>query len=222
MQTVYQFEEAQSNFEKARNTFDELTRTLKSSEASAWTHFDVEQYLSGKAKEIMRLMFQGHLDVRRDTERPVKVVGAEGVARDTIRRFRYRRLRTIFGEVEVCRTLYQAPGVPACAPQDAVLALGNDSVYSAGFCRLVAEESARCSFDETVAAILRCTGELLPKRQVEQMAVDAALDFEAYYKQQVWQVEVASQLLVLTFDGAGIIMRRQDLRPDTLKKAQRG
>jgi hypothetical protein len=217
---AYQLEEAQSNFDKARSVLEEVARTLKSPEARAWTHFDVELHLSDKGKEIMRLMFQGHLDVLKDSEQPVKVVGVEGVARNTIRRYSLRRLRTIFGEVEVCRTLYQAPGLPACAPQDGSLALGDDSVYSMGLCRLVAEESARCSYDETVASILRNTGELLPKRQVEQMAVDATLDFEAFYQQQKWQVEVDSMLLVLTFDGAGIIMRWQGLRPGTLKKAQ--
>jgi hypothetical protein len=180
----------------------------------------MEEQLSDKAKEMMRLLFQGHLDVLKDTEQIVKVADGDGGIRTTIRRFQRRRLRTLFGEVSVCRMLYQAPGLPACAPQDGVLALGDDSVYSLGFCRLVAEQSACCSYDETVATIARSTGEWLPKRQVEQIAIDATIDFEAFYQQQEWQVEVDSQLLVLTFDGAGIIMRWQGLRPGTQRKAQ--
>jgi hypothetical protein len=43
----------------------------------------------------------------------------------------------------------------------------------------VAEEVARHSFDEAVASIKRTTGGKVPKRQSEEIAVEASRDFTA-------------------------------------------
>jgi hypothetical protein len=50
--------------------------------------------------------------------------------------------------------------------------------YSYRVRRIVAEERARASFDEVVEFLKKQSGAEVPKRQVEELAVRAARDFE--------------------------------------------
>jgi hypothetical protein len=85
---------------------------------------------------------------------------------------------------------------------------------------VVAEESAKSSFDEVVELIAKRTGASVPKRQVEELAVRAAQDFDAFYRDRLRETEETDHLLVLSFDGKGIAMRLKDLREATRKKAE--
>ena len=84
-------------------------------------------------------------------------------------------METPFGEVHVTRQLYQAVGVEGIAPLDAALGLP-DERYTHEVRRIVAEESAKSSFDEVVELIDKRTGASVPKRQVEELAVRSALE----------------------------------------------
>ncbi len=66
------------------------------------------------------------------------------------------------------RLLYQAPRQEGLAPPDAALGLP-DEKYTHDLRRLVAEESAKSSFDEVVELIAKRTGASVPKRQVEEL-----------------------------------------------------
>ena len=73
-------------------------------------------------------------------------------------------IETKFGEIELERNLYQAPGVDGLAPLDAALGLPEEK-YTLELRRIVAEESARASFDEVVELIQKQSGAYVPKRQ---------------------------------------------------------
>ena len=77
----------------------------------------------------------------------VDVRDANGVERVRIREGR-RTVMTEFGEVSLDRKLYQAEGTEALAPLDAAMELP-DEKYSLEVRRIVAEEAARASFDES-------------------------------------------------------------------------
>jgi hypothetical protein len=77
---------------------------------------------------------------------------------------------TEFGEVALDRNLYQTPGADGLAPLDAAMKLPEEK-YSYEVRRIVAEESAKSSFDEVVELIEKHTGASVPKRQVEELAV---------------------------------------------------
>ncbi|WP_441287980.1 hypothetical protein ACSRUE_38905 [Sorangium sp. KYC3313] len=128
---------------------------------------------------------------------------------------------SVVGEVDVPRVAYQAPGVPGLHPMDAALSLP-DELYSHSVRRYVAESAARSSFDEVVEGLRKSTGAAVPKRQVEELAERAAQDFDAFYSSRAVEVEDTQALLVLSFDGKGIAMRREDLRPATRKAADAG
>lgn len=117
------------------------------------------------------------------------------------------------------RKLYQAAGVDGLAPLDAALGLP-DEHYSMEVRRLVAEESARASFDEVVELVGKHTGAQVPKRQIEELTVRAAQDFDAFYARLLREPEATDDLLILSFDGKGIAMRHADLRPATKRAAE--
>jgi hypothetical protein len=122
-------------------------------------------------------------------------------------------------EIEVKRLLYQAPGTEGIAPLDAALGLP-DEKYTYDLRRIVAEESAKSSFDEVVELVDKRTGGKVAKRQVKELTVRAAQDFDAFYADRLCEPEVTDDLLVLSFDGKGIAMRHADLREATRKAAE--
>jgi hypothetical protein len=106
-------------------------------------------------------------------------------------------------------------------PLDAELNLP-DERYSLELRRRVAEEAAKSSFDETFESIGKTTGAHVPKRQIEELVKQAALDFDAFYEMPQGQPAVDdhnSSIMVISVDGKGVVMRRQDLRERTRKAA---
>ena len=220
MSTAYQqINDAESPFAPAGEKFAVLVRHMQSPEALRMTHGELEADVVARTRDIARDVVQGHLNLRAAAERPVRVVGAEGVERPERRRS-FRRLRLVVGEVEVPRLLYQAPGVRGLSPQDAALSLPKDC-FSMGVRRRVAEEVCWGSFDHAVERLASTTGASIAKRQVEQLARASAVDFEAFYSARTAEPEGDEQLLVLTFDGAGLIMRTEALRAETRREAEK-
>ena len=110
------------------------------------------------------------------------LVPADGVRRTT-RRASARPLTTLVGPVDVERTAYQARDVGGLHPMDASLNLP-PAQYSHGVERFVAEHAAILSFDDVRHQLLKRTGALVAKRQVEEIAVRAAVDFDAFYAER--------------------------------------
>jgi hypothetical protein len=207
-----------SPFCESRASMKRLEDDLISEDALNAPLHEVEQLLRTQGREMLRGMMQAHFDARAARERPVQVRGADGVERTAVRR-RSRKVETEFGEIELERNLYQAPGVDGLAPLDAALGLP-DEKYSLQLRRIVAEESARASFDEVVELIQKQSGGYVPKRQVEELASRAAQDYDAFYRDQLGEPEQTDDLMILSFDGKGIAMRLEDLREATRKAAE--
>lgn len=208
-------------FFAAREKFEEIVTHLQTPVALGMRHEDLERYVTQQGLELQRRLLQDHLDVRAAAERRVVVVGNDGVSRREVRSSQ-RRLMSIVGEVSVTRLMYQAAGVDSRCPQDAALNLPPE-VFSLGVRRRVAEEVAANSFEHAMERIDSTTGAHVAKRQVEELAQRAAIDFETFYA-QCPQNEIAQEdgsLLVLSFDGAGITMLREDLREATRRAAEK-
>lgn len=208
----------ESPFCESRQSMKKLEDDLTSPEAMSAPLDEIERLLRTQGRELLRVMMQTHFDQRAAQERPVDVRGADGVERKETRRGS-RKVETEFGEVELDRNLYRAPGVERLAPLDATMRLPEEK-YSYEVRRMVAEESAKSSFDEVVELIATRTGASVPKRQVEELAVRAAQDFDLFYRDRLREAEDTDHLMVLSFDGKGIAMRLEDLRDATRKKAE--
>jgi hypothetical protein len=85
----------------------------------------------------------------------------------------------------------------------------------------VADEAALHSFDEGVANIDKTTGGKVPKRQLEELTVAVAQDFDAFYSGgSTDEPRQTSDIVVMSVDQKGIVMRKEDLRPATRKAAE--
>lgn len=82
---------------------------------------------------------------------------------------------TVFGSVRLARMGYGQRRGESLYPRDAELSVPPE-IYSHGVRRQIAEETARGSFDEAVAAVERTTGADVAKGQTEQLAARAAAD----------------------------------------------
>jgi len=207
-----------SLFCEAHEAMDKIIERLLALADEGGTADAATQLLAKDGTALLRDLLQGYFDRRAEQERRVEVVGADGVERNEVRTAS-RRIETPVGEIEVNRLLYQAPGVDGLAPLDAALGLPYEK-YTHDLRRIVAEESAKSSFDEVVELIAKRTGASVPKRQVEELAVRAAQDFDAFYAERLVPPEITDDLLVLSFDGKGIAMRHADLREATRKAAE--
>jgi hypothetical protein len=206
-------------FGAARGLFDALVEELGDPAADELTHAQLEERIATRGREVMRQMLQDHMDLRSIREpRRSQVTGIDRVARRRIEPGHERRLATVFGTVTVTRIAYRALGASNLHPMDAGLNLPVERA-SFGLRRLAAIEAVRGSFDDAKAAIERSTGTRIGKRQIEQLTERAACDIEAFYRQAAPAECTGEHLLVLSFDGKGIVMRPEHLREATAKAA---
>lgn len=67
---------------------------------------------------------------------------------------------------------------------------------------------------------LVCPPAAAGKRQVEQLAARAAIDFDAFYSQRERAATPQGSVVVLSCDGNGVVMRHDALRPSTAQAAK--
>jgi len=208
-------------FDRSRRLFEEVVAGLADSGCSELTHAQLEDQLTERSRELMRSLFQDHLDLRASREQRLSegVPGADGVMRARTERGHQRELATVFGTVTVTRIAYRAPDAANLYPADAVLNLPMGK-HSHGLRRLAAIEAARGSFEQASAAVERASGVRVGKRQLEALAGAAATDVAGFYAQHQPPTCPDTDLLVLTFDGKGIVMRPEALRAATAKAAR--
>jgi hypothetical protein len=213
-------QEETDTFVKARASFEEMLCWLEGTESAALTHAELEDQVERRGREVQRLMFQDHLDLRASRERrAASVIDAAGVAHEAIEVDHHRGLQTIVGCVTVTRLAYRAKGAENLHLQDACLNLPAER-HSHGLRELAAIEATRGSYEEAQAAITRSTGVDLGKRQVEDLARRAALDVEGFYDEKRRQPGTEADVLVISADGKGIVMRPDALRPATMRAAR--
>jgi hypothetical protein len=213
---------AEKAFAQARACYEETESWLAGQEAAALTHAELEEQLGARGRELLRRLFQDHLDLRAAREqRRTDVAGPDGVPRTRTEPGHARPLATVFGPVTVARMAYRAPGAPNVHPADAQLNLPEEK-HSHGLRRLAAVESARGSHEDAAAAVTRATGVIIGKRQVEELARRAAADIDRFYADRRPGPCDDDVTLVLQADGKGIVMLPAALRPATAKAAAAG
>lgn len=182
-------------------------------------HGDIEQYIQKEGFEVLRCLFQGYLDLKAASEKTNSDVYTVQGIHLTHTKHTTRKLTTLFGNVIVKRKSYSQRLQKGVFPLDAQLNLPSDQ-YSDGIRHRVAIEARKSSYDETVESINQTTGGYIQKRQSLKLAQDVAQDFDEYYLQNRYMnTEKSDNLLVLTFDGKGIVMRPEGLRECTQKAA---
>ena len=183
-------------------------------------HGELESKLLANGYELLRRLLQGYFDRRSDDEVEGECFGSDAGKR-THKKKLSRKLTTIFGTIIANRIGYGGRKISSLKPLDAELNLPKEQ-YSHGLRERVAVEVARSGFGETVAIIEKTTAAQIGKRQVEELAYKSAYDFENFYAQQQAQSvawEKTGEIVVISVDGKGVVMRREDLRPETQRRA---
>ncbi|MCH8982219.1 ISKra4 family transposase [candidate division KSB1 bacterium] len=206
-------------FFEAKSFLNGLIDLLCTQEWLAAEHGKVEKLIHQDGFEVMRLVLQSYLDERTRQEPEFDSV-RQGTREHTHKRKNCsQQLNTIFGKVKVCRKSYSDAGVDSLFPQDAQLNLSADQ-YSDGLRRQTAFAVSEQSFDKASASISRNTATTIAKRQVENITRHLSQDFDAFYQSRQVEDSGTSDLLALTCDGKGVVMRQEDLRPATQKAAK--
>jgi hypothetical protein len=210
-------------FSSSRERFEVLVSKLSGDATADLEHGEVERVLESDGRDVLRLLLQDHLFLRAEREKAAAapVRGVDGVERTEVRSSA-RQLGTLFGNVGVQRLALVKRGVAGgLRPLDARLNLP-EGKYSDGVARRLAWEVAQSSYDTAVANLHRSSGATIAKRQAEELAVKLTKDFEDFYLVQPRETVSNGHLVVLSFDGCGVVMRPAGLRPGTRKKAKRG
>ena len=207
-----------AGFAASHAQFETILNFVQSDDAFWLSHGELEQTLATQGRELIRRLLQDHLDLRANREPRLEVMDERGVERGSVEKGHKRSLPTLFGEVEVDRLAYRQRGQPNLHPADGVLNLPTEK-YSHGQRKLAAIEASRGSYEGVVEAIQRTSGVCIGKRQVEELAIRAAADFEAYYGACARQPCALEDVLVISCDGKGIVMRPEALREGTRKAA---
>jgi len=213
---------AEAPFIASTEKYLELTGYLESPGSYSVTHSDLENFLCGEGCELMRRLMEDHLRIRgREDKKWKSVVGSDGIRR-SYKQIRERSIITVFGKVRIKRTGYSSPGESSLFPLDGALNLPRGT-YSYGIGKLLALEVSESSFSEAADSVRRQSGVRIHKRQAESLSRKAVCDFDDYHEQtcRLRSEEVKKPpLLILTADGKGIVVRKEDLRDQTRKKAE--
>lgn len=205
-------------FDASRSCFEDIIGWLDGTGSSSVSHAELEEDLDRRGRDLLRRLLQDHLDLRAQREERVAVVRVDGVAHRTVESGHTRRLTTVFGPVVVERLAYRRRGSANLHPADGALNLPAEQ-HSHGLRRLAAVESARGSYDDAARAVGRATGVAVAKRQVEELTARAATDVDDFYDLCVPEVDASDDVLVVSVDGKGIVMRPDSLRPATERAA---
>jgi hypothetical protein len=209
------------SFVAARERLDEIIAHLETDEVAQMDHATVEALVGRDGREVLRRLLQGHFELRALREEREPMTGADGEVRHH-QRTCDRGMNSVFGSHPLTRLELRARGVEGgLRPLDAELNLP-PNLYSFGVHRLVAWFSANESFDAVVETLETTIGMLIGKRRVEDMAEHAAVDFDAFYSGTAAEPIAGADLMILSFDGKGVVMLPDSLRPATRKAAERG
>lgn len=208
----------QAAFDGSRVCFEDVVGWLEGAEAGSLSHGELEDDLDRRGRELLRRLLQDHLDLRAQREERVEVIDIDGLTHGAVEVGHARPLATVFGAVTVKRLAYRHRGTTNLHPADAALNLPAER-HSHGLRRLAAVEASRGSFEEAADAVERATGQHVAKRQVETLAGRAAVDVEEFYATRAQPQAATTDVLVISADGKGIVMRPDALRPATAKAA---
>jgi hypothetical protein len=212
--------ETQNYFSAAEEQFREMKEFLQSFASHRLDLSGLEDRLSTDGRELLRHLLLAHLAERGVGDIGESVLGADGILR-THKRLRIRTITTLFGPIPIQRLAYSMPHASSVFPLDAMLNLPLIKI-SYTLQKHFVLEVIKSSFNEALDTVARWTGVTMTKKHALEIVRDAALDFAQFYTRRCRQESPEAQalpLLILTADGKGILVRTQDLRPATRKRA---
>ena len=208
-------------FDGLREQVESMISWAKSDDALTLAHDQLESRTLAGGFEAMRIFTEAHMDLRAAREsRRAGVVDADGDARTTAEDGQEHTRIMVYGPVRTCRIAYKRHRKPNLYPQDAGLNWAVAHSYSAGVVRRVARASAIVPFEQAAAQVSEAGAITIGKRQAEELAVGAVIDFEAFYAARRPQPCPAGTGLLITAGGSAFSVLPRALRPATARAAR--
>ena len=184
-------------------------------------HGVTEEYIRNAGDELLRLLLQGYLDKQaHDEKREASVTASDGLSRNHVRKGTSRTLTSLFGPVKVTRLGYSQRQASSLFPLDAQLNLHADR-YTDGVRKRIVRDVIDRPYDRAVEHHRENCSGLVGKRQAIMLTEEVASDFVDFYGRRTVSNEQTDDLLVLSFDGKGVVMLPDSLRECTRKSAQK-
>ena len=199
---------------KAQTIFEHLVGYVQTTAAAL---HEVEQELFSSLLRIGQSLMQHHANTRAHDEPMREVTNSVGehLPYHSQRHWMYV---SVFGDIEVARAYYWRAGNGGMAPLDEEM-----SRPARSYSTLLEQWALRLGVVEPFAASLSWLEEHLgvsvPKRSVEEMTKQAAQDVAAFYEAaaQAFAPAGAGECLVVSVDGKGVPMTKQELATETVR-----
>jgi len=199
------------NFE-ARQGFAALEKWTFAEDTMKRPGHEVEAELFEQGREVLRKLLEAHYRARGqgDVGPALEVSDESEAVPHTHRRLQERHQSTLFGEIKIERLAYHAPGQESIRPLDEDVQLPERS-FSYEVQRVLAHRVVQSPFDEALDTVKYITGLKISKRSAEDMARDAATDFDKFYEQRTLKPpEETAGIVVGTVDGKGVPMVKEE------------
>ena len=205
-------------FYPARQSFDAMVEWAR--KTGPTDHSEVECAIEERGRELLRLLYQGWYDKLAAAERGEAAKSAPAPEGTRVNA-RGRQLESMLGRVHPVRLEYRRTGEKkGSLPLDARLNLPA-TLYSHPLQKRVAAEAQARAWDGVVKQVDEATNAHVPKRQAQEIARDAAKDFDAFYAQRpVNDALGENTLLTGSSDAKGMRMLPKALREATRELAE--
>jgi hypothetical protein len=205
--------------EKIRSEVEEVMEWVSGESSQSKTAHEIEGQLWWKMLALGHLLMQLFFTTREQEEVRQKVYETEGEVYRYIGQ-RERKYVSLFGEVTVRRAGYWCQGEGIQFPLDDQLSLPERS-FSDWVQARVSELSVMVTYEEAVTIFSKWLGWDLYKRSAEQINADHADEVAVYYETcPIPETPACDTILVVSADGKGIPMTRQDSPPPEARRGR--
>jgi hypothetical protein len=197
----------------------EYAETVVAGKKGKVTMAELESEIGRRGREFMRTLLEETIQNLPDAEAILGIEGEDGAIR-LRERARLRKMRTKFGVIEYERSGFSAPESDSIMPKDASLNVPANG-YSFGLQMLVSEEVAKGSFSDAQSSVKRETGVKVSTSQIQNISQYVSQDFDEFYaSRRTGQTAPKGDIVVMTTDSKGVVMRKEDLREETRDRAE--
>ena len=198
--------------------FDQIRVKITSAESLNQALHDFEDKLSKDLNELGRLLFQEYIDAHGNGDVGASIIREDGKVLNH-KREGSCQIISQFGKVKATPQGYGQRGEDRIFPLKEELLLPARS-FTYSLQRKVCFEAIKGPYSRVTETLDEYTSAHVSKQQIDHIVNDAAVDFDAFYRTANQKSKIASQdIIVATADGKGIIMRKEDLREATKKRA---
>ena len=205
--------------ENIRATVEEVIAFVSDASSRDKTAHEVEGQLWQTMLKLGQQLMQLFFTSQTQAEEKQSVYGAEGDAYSCIGK-RERKYVSLFGEVRVERNAYWHAGTSIKYPLDERLSLPERS-FSDWVQERVSELTVMMTYEEASGVFSKWLGWDLHKRSTQQINADHVAAVTGYYETRPTPETPASDtILVVSADGKGIPMTRQDSPPPEARRGR--